>query len=54
MVLLQVPDDLLPKSRRALTISSRCKLVIPKRMTTSRNQKRKSGSGAGCNARGHL
>lgn len=49
-------DKLFKQCRQAssdlgLTISSRCKLVIPKKMMGNRSQKRKNGSGAACNAR---
>nr|WP_233099829.1 phage terminase small subunit P27 family [Bacillus velezensis] len=48
-------DKLFKQCRQAssdlgLTISSRCKLVIPKKMMGNRSQKRKNGSVA-CNAR---
>ncbi len=47
-------DKLFKQCRQAssdlgLTISSRCKLVIPKKMMGNRSQKRKNGSA--CNAR---
>lgn len=49
-------DKLFKQCRQAssdlgLTISSRCRLVIPKKMMGNRSQKRKNGSGAACNAR---